>query len=59
MVYSSRAFWNDIIQHLEIKPQNFQQIDSGIQRIFESMEESLRYCAKALKMDSTEELVSI
>ncbi|EUB62346.1 hypothetical protein EGR_02799 [Echinococcus granulosus] len=50
-VYASQAFWNDIIEHLETKPEDLDEINLNIQRIFESMEQSITCCIKALKAD--------
>lgn len=57
IVLASQAFWNDIIDNLENKPSDFDQIDSGIRRIFESMDQSINFCANALNIE--EPLVSI
>ncbi|CUT99210.1 zinc finger C2H2 type [Echinococcus multilocularis] len=50
-VYASQAFWNDIIEHLETKPEDLNEINLNIQCIFESMEQSITCCIKALKAD--------
>ncbi|VDK23375.1 unnamed protein product [Taenia asiatica] len=52
-VYASQAFWNDIVEHLEIEQEDFKEITSNVQCIFESMEQSITYCITALKMDSS------
>ncbi|KAM7536443.1 hypothetical protein Aperf_G00000081591 [Anoplocephala perfoliata] len=51
MVLASQAFWNDIIDNLENKPSDFGQINSGIRRIFESMEQSINYCTNVLNIE--------
>ncbi|KAL5964126.1 Vacuolar protein sorting-associated protein 27 [Taenia solium] len=52
-VHASQAFWNDIVEHLEVEPEDFKEITSNVQCIFESMEQSITYCITALKMDSS------
>lgn len=57
-VYASQAFWNDVIEHLEVNPEELEEINSGVQCIFESMEQSITYCTTALKVDSSVRTVS-
>ncbi|VDM33438.1 unnamed protein product [Hydatigera taeniaeformis] len=52
-VYASQAFWNDIIDHLETKSEDLEEIKLSVQRIFESMEQSITYCSNALKTESS------
>ncbi|VUZ42861.1 unnamed protein product [Hymenolepis diminuta] len=51
MVTTSRAFWNDFYEHLVNKPSEFNQIDSNVQKIFESMDQAVNFCEIALQLE--------
>nr|CDS26538.1 zinc finger C2H2 type [Hymenolepis microstoma] len=51
MVSNSQAFWTDLFEHLANKPSNYKEVDSNVQKVFESMDKAINFCEIALQLE--------